>query len=266
MGMDGLPYLARRIADLDGTLGYPHLATDADPDLVRCIVVMEQVTSTGPIRDTHRMPLVTASEADALVGGCRLLARLKAAAPEIVTGPLRLDTQYWIATGKPSHVPPGDRTLSESSFITAANRATAGPSTKPFGLGLFTATGGFAIHGMWRLYLDLNWGSTLSPLPWHTWAVQPRREIRIREITTAADWVDFVRSYPIQDGQLLYPDWSAAARDWDAVHMTLRAITASQGLYFPAERGIVAAPYWDIESTLWLRWCFNSVHLVEVTG
>jgi hypothetical protein len=79
--------------------------------------------------------------------------------------------------------------------------------------------------------------------------------------------VDFVLSHPRRERGWLFPDWNSVAHQCDGVHMTLRAIAATQGLYFPTEQGIVAAPYWDIESTLWLRWCFGSVRLVEtVTG
>jgi hypothetical protein len=37
---------------------------------------------------------------------------------------------------------------------------------------------------------------------------------------------------------VIYPDWRSAVRDIDAVHMTLRAITAIQGLRFPVDSGV----------------------------
>jgi hypothetical protein len=46
--------------------------------------------------------------------------------------------------------------------------------------------------------------------------------------------------------------------------MTQRAVVASQGLYFASSAGIIAPPYWDVESTLWLRWSFTSTELIEV--
>jgi len=264
--MDGLDDLRRRIDQLDDEEGYPHAEVPAHLDLARFVTVMEQVTSAGTIRDVLRMPCVAAAEADALVERCRLLTRLRALAPEIVVGPVNLGAQFWIATGNPSHLPPGEPTLAEQYFIGMTDKANLRPSTKPFGVGMFTATGGLGTHGMWRLYLDLNRGSTLFPLPWHTWAVEPRRDVVIHEIAGATEWVEFARSFPLRDGTLLYPDWNAAARECDAVHMTTRAIAATQGLYFPTEDGIVAAPYWDVEQTFWLRWCFNAVKLVEVTA
>ncbi|MFF3712878.1 hypothetical protein [Streptomyces phaeochromogenes] len=49
------------------------------------------------------------------------------------------------------------------------------------------------------------------------------------------------------------------------MHVTLRAIVATQGLRFPVKGGATVPPYWDIESVLWLRWCFSSTRFVEVT-
>lgn len=46
----------------------------------------------------------------------------------------------------------------------------------------------------------------------------------------------------------------------------LHAISATQGLDLHTGDGIVAAPYWDVESTSWLRWCVASAELVEITG
>ncbi|MGH3993459.1 MAG: hypothetical protein ACRDSN_13480, partial [Pseudonocardiaceae bacterium] len=150
---------------------------------------------------------------------------------------------------------------------------TAPATAKPFGAGLFTSTGVLGGHGMWRTYLDRNRWSTLHPLPWHTWRLTPRPDAVVHEISSAAQWVDFVRSYPLRRGALVYPDWPSAARDLDAVHVTLRAIAAIQGLRFPAgefpadefpaDGAAVAASYWDVESTFWLRWSFTAAELVE---
>jgi len=40
----------------------------------------------------------------------------------------------------------------------------------------------------------------------------------------------------------------------------------AQGIGFPTEDGIVAAPYWDVESTFWLRWSFDVATLIEVSN
>ncbi|MEW2578553.1 hypothetical protein [Streptomyces syringium] len=63
----------------------------------------------------------------------------------------------------------------------------------------------------------------------------------------------------------VFSDWRRVAQDYAGVHMTLRAIVATQGFRFPVEGGLAAAPYWDLESVLWLRWCFSGLRLVEIT-
>lgn len=264
---NGLSELARRVAQLDTEPRNHRVVGDSCVALSHFIWVLERTTSTGTPRDVRALPCLSPLDADGLLGSSRLLTRLAEVVPEIVTGPLRLDSQYWVGAGKPSFVPSfgprGELSPKESVFIGVSEATAMDPSTKPFGVGLFTSTGVLGTHGMWRNYLDLNRGSTLHPLPWHTWAVEPHRSVRVHEITTASEWVEFVLSHPRREHELLFPNWGSVARDHDAVHMTLRAIGATQGLYFPTAQGIVAAPYWDIESTLWLRWCFGEARLVE---
>lgn len=248
-----MPDLIARVAALDEDDEFR-----PDDDVERFIEVLEEVTSTGTPADVSGLPLVAATDADALLARCRLLGRLRAALPTLVDGPLRADAQYFVGT---ANMPPpsADRFLAPN---TAAGQP-APASTKPFDLGLFTSTGDGAGYGMWRRYLEINRGSSLFPLPWRTWSLNAATDLTVREITSAADWAAFVREHPRRHGPLLYPDWVAAAANYDAVHMTLPAIAATQGLLLATETGPVAAPYWDIESTLWLRWRFTTATLME---
>jgi hypothetical protein len=291
--MDGLPELARRLAELDadpnnlqwasgpGTdfvyaicsaplIEGDREARDDGPcaDIAHFISVVERITSSGITNtiltsDNHDLPCVSAAAADALVKNCRLLARLGDAVPEIVTGPLRFNLQHWVGTRKTSGRPKSELTLGESHFIGVSDADPMKASTKPFYVGLFTSTGVLGTYGMWRTYLDLNEYSSLHPRPWHTWAVEPHPNAVVQEIASASQWVELVLSHPRRERGWLFPDWNSVARQCDGVHMTLRAIAATQGLYFPTEQGLIAAPYWDVESTFWLRWCFDSVKLVE---
>ena len=90
-----------------------------------------------------------------------------------------------------------------------------------------------------NIYLYLN---DLPP-PWHIWSTQPRPDVNVREISTAAGWAEFVTSYPVRHGDLVYPDWRSASRDHDGVHLTLRAIAATQGIYLRTQGRIVALSY-----------------------
>jgi hypothetical protein len=139
------------------------------------------------------------------------------------------------------------------------------PDAKPFGLGLFTSTAVFGGHGAWRTYLDLQQGSSLFPPPWYTWAVELEPAATVVEVSSAADWVELVESHPLRAGGLTYPDWASLGRNCDGVHMTVRAIAATQGIVLRLREGFAAPPYWDVESTLWLRWRVRSAELVDVT-
>ena len=259
--VDGLTELARRVARLDA-VPYNRGGGPLD-DLAHFIEVVERITSAGTETDRRTLPHVSPTDADAILGRSHLLARVAGATPEIVAGPIRLDAQYWVSSGAPSWVPARAPILDETHFVDAAEAHEIELSTKPFRVGLFTSTGVLGTHGMWRLYLDLNRGSTLHPLPWHTWAVEPRSDVVVLEIASAAQWVDFVLSHPRRHEEEIYPDWKSVAQRHDAVHMTLRAIAATQGLYFRTNAGEVAPTFWGVESTFWLRWRFGSVRLVE---
>jgi hypothetical protein len=249
--------------NLDAEFSHPEALAGPHADLAHFIKIMSRVTYTSITHDVNVLPCVSAADADALMNNGRLLNRLTDAVPEIAMGPLRLDSQYWIATGVPSDRPKAELTLSESHFVAVSDATPVEVSTKPFYVGLFTATGVLGTYGMWRRFLDAGSEASLHPLPWWTWAVEPHDNVVVQELASAAQWVDFVLSHPLRKDGLLFPDWHSVARRCDGVHMTLRAIAATQGLYFPTEQGIVAAPHWDVESTLWLRWCFGLVRLVE---
>jgi hypothetical protein len=148
-------------------------------------------------------------------------------------------------------------------FAEATRSAEIPATTKPFELGLFTSTGTLGTYGMWLCLLVLNRGSTLFPFPWNVWMLQASPDARVFEITTATEWVEFVLEHAMHRDGLLYPDWKLVASRWDAVHMTVRAIAAVQGARFAVNEKVVAPPYWDVESTLWLRWAFTATEPIQ---
>lgn len=248
--------LRRRVAQLDSRLG------DSTSELLYCIDLLSQITGSGVNAETA---VISAGAADAAIADSKCMRELMAVAPEIVAGPLALDQQFWTTTGKPEHLPDQHPVPSELHFVTA-RQARNTLSTKPFGMGIFTATGVVGTD-MWRMYLDLNKGSTLHPLPWKTWKMHldPAARVHVREIASASDWVAFNQDYPRpgQDGHV-YPDWVEVSNDFDAVHLTFRAIAAIQGLRLLSDAGLIAPAYWGLESTLWLRWRFDSAHIIHL--
>jgi hypothetical protein len=257
--------LSRRIALLDEERGDPPFRPGPVGDLARFVAVLSEVTRPGSPDAVRSLPIASAGRADEIVAGCRLLGRLLDAAPEITAGPVRLGAQRWIATGKPAHVAPSHPVPSQDRFVGAPAAGPMPPDAKPFGLGLFTSTAVFGGHGAWRAYLDLQRGSSLFPPPWYTWAVELEPDATVMEVSSAAEWVDLVESHPLRAGGLTYPDWASLGGSCDGVHMTVRAIAATQGIVFQLREGFAAPPYWDVESTLWLRWRVRSAELMDVT-
>lgn len=112
---------------------------------------------------------------------------------------------------------------------------------------------------MWWSYLLENRHSSLFPLPWRAWRMRISVGARVREITTAEEWVAFVSEFAFVHDGLAYPAWREVAALWDGIHMTAAAVAATQGLCFRGKRLTTAPAYWDVESTLWLRWVFEDV-------
>lgn len=266
--MEGRAELARRVAELDDGPWYRRGEPTLLDDLSHVIEIVERITSAGTASDFKALPRASAAEADAIVSSSRVLARLEEALPEIVTGPLCRDTQYWMNGGTSGRYRARREALDQAHFVGALDAPEIELSTKPFFIGLFTCTGVLGTYGMWRLYLERyrgGAGPTDYERPWETWAVEPEPDARVLEIASATHWVDFVTAYPRWGGRMLFPDWRAVAQHHDAVHMTLRAIMATQGIFFPTDTGEVVPTFWDVESTFWLRWCFRSAQLVELS-
>ncbi len=239
--------------------------TDEEACTRHFVQVMDDATNTQMADEAGDPAILEPSAADALTGACHLLERIGQSNPSLVRGPLDAARQHWIGTPQHAPSPAAPPAPVRERFIGAEDASTLPPSTKPFDLGLFTSTATRSGLSMWRAYLDLNRGSDLYPLPWYTWEVRVSEVCSVLDITSAREWAEFVAAYPRTEGGLLYPDWHKVVGAFDAVHMTARAVVATQGFNFPTPRGLTAATYWGLESTLWLRWRFDSVRLRETT-
>jgi len=65
------------------------------------------------------------------------------------------------------------------------------------------------------------------------------------------DSMDDLRSLPNRDEQKIAPDFEQVAESYDAVRATADGIDAA---------GLDA---WEVESTVWFDWCFESVGLIQ---
>lgn len=106
-----------------------------------------------------------------------------------------------------------------------------------------------------------------NPLEKSKWLLTPRPDCRIYTIDSLADLLHCIHSeygYPCSYNDIFagmydryYIDFERMAQDYDAIHLTARG-NAETHLSFPNDLN-----GWDVESTLWFRWCFDEVKLVE---
>jgi hypothetical protein len=89
------------------------------------------------------------------------------------------------------------------------------------------------------------------------------KDVKVAEIASARSWLEFVCAHPYVCGDQVVVDWSEASQKFDGVHITLAAIVAAQGFSFVTDYGVIPPAFWDVESTLWLKWAFPSGRQIE---
>jgi hypothetical protein len=260
--VDGADEVRRRVNLLDDTP--PDQSADKMAgDLLEVVNVMAPITNGYIIGTYGRTPIVSANDVDKLVQNCVVVDRIGKIMPSMTVGPITLESQAWIGVPMTSFSPRRHPQLDREHFL-GPSSSLIKPLTKPTSHGLFSST---IVHGtnksMWHIYLEA-WGGTLFPRPWHIYKLVINPRARVLEINRAKDWVRLVEDCSIEVAGLLYPDWSRLSRDYDGVHMTIAAIVAMQGLRLSSPKGLIVETYWDVESTLWLNWVFNSWVLIQV--
>jgi hypothetical protein len=199
--------------------------------------------------------------ADDIVTHSALLKEIATSDPSLVAGPMDRRRQYWTPGGGTTAL--NGEAPSRAQFMAADESCPI--RVKPSRFGLYTSTGSSTGPSMWRLLLGLGGtaGSWPRTLGCYTWALDVEPNVRVAEIVTASDWVQFVCEHPYRDGDRVLPNWVDIAQKFDAVHFALPVIAAVQSLPVRAGDAIIPAAYWDVETTFWLNWRFSDVHLLE---
>jgi hypothetical protein len=229
-------------------------------DLAHWINVMRGSTGAENTQYDSLVP-VRGDEADSIMESCATLRRITDQLPEVAVGPTATTAQFWVATQRSEWQPQRESEPSQSEFRSIAEERLW--YAKPREGGMFTSTGTYGKPGMWRMYLDMSYSSSLFGRPWYTWAVEMQSPLSILEVTCAEDWVALVEKYSVTKNGLVYPDWRRASDEYDGVHFTLRAVGAIDGIEFECANGVIARSLWTVETTLWLRWRFADVSLVD---
>lgn len=100
-----------------------------------------------------------------------------------------------------------------------------------------------------------------SPYAKTWWLLYPRKDARVFVIETQRDLKHLMKTYPYESRYNMYHmtmiDFEAMGKDYDGAWLT------SEG----NARLHLSHPYnlngWDVESTLWFRYCFDRVEKIE---
>jgi hypothetical protein len=118
----------------------------------------------------------------------------------------------------------------------------------------------------------LEWPEGMLSGPSHLWRVAVSTAARVAEIHTPAEWSSFARTYAGAHRAFRWsgrpqsppgsartdPDWSKVAEDWDGVHLSVGGLLTAQDVPYRSDGVTTELRGWDMESTAWFRWSFDS--------
>lgn len=140
--------------------------------------------------------------------------------------------------------------------------------------------------GLWTsTYIDGNVGSAwvqqLYDMGWledgdkiDTYVLEPTPKANVYTVDSLADmhWLYDTYGYELIPGQQRWIDFERMAKEWDAVHLTQEGqwrtrfaggLSSSLNPDYDPNRSPFETFYgWDCESTIWLRWSFQTVAYV----
>ena len=185
----------------------------------------------------------------------RSLARALLASPGAAWwfAPLERSRQVWLSHD--GHPPVAERLVSPGGLPLSWERYAQKPAN-----GFFTST---LIDGSSGARTALTVGmsdfvDTFQSGPIACWRLDAAPDARVFEIDGPGAWHALCVRYPArgEDGRIV-PDWSAAASDLDAVHLTVGGLLTAEQVRIDSPSGWSQHDGWDFEQTLWLHWKFT---------
>ena len=252
--------MIKRVANLDRSLS--HVRGGDVADLARAFVDCLAAIGFAGVPDAEA-PVVDPADVDDVVARSSALGQLQRVAPWLDSGPTGPDSGHvWIATTRPPWRPAGHPRPRRDHFTSPALLNDEQLVGRPIGAGLHTSSSSREYLGMWSSFLDLFSDGVLWGRPWTAWRLSTARPLAVAQITGAQDWAALVQQHGTVRADFLHPDWASMTSAYDAVHVTPTAVCAIEGLALETSAGVIRPMYWSVESTLWLRWCFDSVKRV----
>lgn len=137
---------------------------------------------------------------------------------------------------------------------------------KPRGGGLWTSTLDAQGSGWMRWCMGNSFADPRDEPRFTFWRLRPREDARVYEIDTPLDLVRLVEEFP-GDGLTFLggreekvPNWSAVLEAYDGIHLTALGEASTR---WECPPGIKDLYGWDCESTVWGRWVFEDVEVID---
>jgi hypothetical protein len=103
--------------------------------------------------------------------------------------------------------------------------------------------------------------------PYQAWLLRVDPSARVFEIHSAEDWRELVRHYrnPTADDSA-NPNWNGVAAEWEGVHLSTGGLLTGEGVRLDQGGLTIMLQGWNVESTLWFRWAFQSRPEIAFSG
>jgi len=123
----------------------------------------------------------------------------------------------------------------------------------------------------------LVWPERPLSVPSYVWKIVVSDTARVAEIHSPEQWSAFARTYPGGSPGVIFtgmedpptsalrldPDWSKVAQEWDGVHLSIGGWLTAEDVPNSSGGATTELRGWNVESTVWLRWSFESVAPVD---
>jgi hypothetical protein len=157
----------------------------------------------------------------------------------------------------------GERSMSRDRHLPAGSGVMGPWWSHPWSSGVISTTRRLGSLGAVLLAgQEDGFGDTEAVL----WPLTVASDARVFEVNGPDAWQRLVAAYPRTrtatyrhtwawtgwDGEWIMPHWSAVARDWDGVHLTVAGYLATAGRALPVATGRTLLGGWNPDETYWL--------------
>ncbi|WP_129545520.1 hypothetical protein [Arthrobacter dokdonensis] len=162
----------------------------------------------------------------------------------------RSGIQSWMVSGRATSPGPS---LQKFNTPTDPSDSWAG---KPAKSAIFTSVASPEDLGMWFLYVITH--EHIYTRPWFAWNLEIEEKAKQLIVDSSMDWCSFVCRFPRQGISGVSVNWVAAAEEYDAIHITPKAVASIDSIEFNWHGKVIEASFWSVETTVWLRWKFRA--------